>query len=108
MRDGQVAYVVKGYPRLSELFVASEIYRVEQAGVPLRLYSLLDPMEPEPHPLIGRIAVQATYLTQPPPLQGLTLGAFLRQALPRYRRQLVRVARRRPVGLVRGLAAGLA
>ena len=107
MREGCVAYVVKGYPRLSELFVASEIYRVEQAGVPLRLYSLLDPLEADAHPLIGRIGVQPEYLTAPPPLQGLRLGTFLRQALPRYRRQLLRVARRRPLGLARGLAAGL-
>ena len=27
-----VAYVLKGYPRLSEIFIASEIYRLEQAG----------------------------------------------------------------------------
>ena len=33
-----VAYVLKGWPRISELFIASEIYRLEQAGLPLRLY----------------------------------------------------------------------
>ncbi len=34
-RPGTVAYVLKGFPRISETFVASEIYRLEQLGVPL-------------------------------------------------------------------------
>ena len=29
----EVAYVLKGWPRISELFIASEIYRLEQAGL---------------------------------------------------------------------------
>ena len=33
-----VAYVLKGYPRLSELFIASEIHRVEEQGVAVRLF----------------------------------------------------------------------
>src|SRR3712207_7304715 len=37
---GRVGYVLKGYPRLSEVFITSEIYRVERLGVPLRLYVL--------------------------------------------------------------------
>jgi len=37
MRDGaaatgRVAYVLKGYPRLSEVFITSEIYRLERRG----------------------------------------------------------------------------
>ena len=31
--SGAVAYVLKGYPRRSELFIASEIWRLEQLGV---------------------------------------------------------------------------
>ena len=34
----RVAYVLKGYPRVSELFIASEIHRLEQLGVDLDLY----------------------------------------------------------------------
>ena len=35
--QGTVAYILKGYPRLSEIFITSEIYRLEQLGVKLRL-----------------------------------------------------------------------
>ena len=45
-----VAYVLKGYPRLSELFIASEIQRLEQLGVPLRLFVLKPPDEDAPPP----------------------------------------------------------
>jgi glycosyltransferase involved in cell wall biosynthesis len=107
MREREIAYVVKGYPRLSELFVASEIHRVEQAGVGLRLYALLDPGETFTHPLIDKIAVRPVYLTETPPLRGLRLRTFLRLAVPRFAGQLLRVARRRPLGLVRGLTAGV-
>ena len=45
-----VVYVLKGYPRMSELFIASEIWRLEQRGVPLRLYVLKPADEPTRHP----------------------------------------------------------
>src|SRR2546428_10072371 len=35
---GTIAYVLKGFPHLSETFIASEIYRMERAGLRLRLY----------------------------------------------------------------------
>ena len=38
--EGRVAYVLKGYPRLSEVFITSEVYRLERLGVALRLYVL--------------------------------------------------------------------
>ena len=42
--NGSVAYILMGFPRVSETFIASEIHRVEQAGVPLRLY-VIKPVE---------------------------------------------------------------
>ena len=35
-----VAVVLKGYPRLSETFIAQEIHSLERAGVDLQLVSL--------------------------------------------------------------------
>ena len=50
-----VAYVLKGFPRRSETFIASEIHRVEQLGVPVRLFVLKPADEPDRHPVVGRI-----------------------------------------------------
>ena len=33
-----IGYVLMGYPRVSETFIASELLRVERAGVPVRLF----------------------------------------------------------------------
>src|SRR3954453_20478765 len=42
--QGTIAYVLKGFPRLTDTFITSEIYRLEQIGLPLRLY-VLKPLE---------------------------------------------------------------
>ena len=40
---------------ISELFIASEIYRLEQLGLPLRLYVIKPADEAERHPVVDRI-----------------------------------------------------
>ncbi len=52
---GRVAYVLKGYPRLSEVFITSEIYRVERLGVPVRLYVIKAADEDVHHDVVRRV-----------------------------------------------------
>ena len=55
--NGSVAYILMGFPRVSETFIASEIHRVEQAGVPLRLFVIKPVEEREQghdHPVLRR------------------------------------------------------
>ncbi len=40
---GTIAIVLKGYPRLSETFIAQEILALERRGFALRIYSLRHP-----------------------------------------------------------------
>jgi glycosyltransferase involved in cell wall biosynthesis len=65
---GSVAYILMGYPRVSETFIASEIHRVEQAGVPLRLY-VIKPVEGREqghrHPVQDAIRATPEYLPDP-------------------------------------------
>ncbi len=56
--------VLKGYPRLSETFVAQELAGLEQAGLTLSLYSLRRPTDTERHPIHDRIAAAVTYLPE--------------------------------------------
>ena len=70
--NGSVAYILMGFPRVSETFIASEIHRVEQAGVPLRLYVVKPVEEREQghrHPVLDAIEAQPEYLPDP---KGLT------------------------------------
>jgi glycosyltransferase involved in cell wall biosynthesis len=108
---GTVAYVVKGFPRLSETFIASEIYRLEQAGVPLRLY-VLKPVESHertaPHALVGRIQARPVYLPATSGLSGVSRTRWLARNVPSFLPALRRTARRRPLGLLRAGSAALA
>ena len=104
----EVAYVLKGFPRLSELFIASEIHRLEQAGVPLRIYVIKPPDEDVRHPVVDRIGAPRSYLPATTSLSQTTLRAWLSANLPAFRPALVRVACRRPVGLARAVGFTLA
>jgi len=101
-----VAYVLKGWPRISELFIASEIYRLEQAGLNLRLYVIKPPDESETHPVVERIAAQPEYLPPTTSLSNTPFARWLRENLPPFLPALGRTARRHPAGLAR--AAGMA
>ena len=61
---GPVAFVLKGYPRLSETFIAQEIRALERRGLDIRLYSLRHPTDPTVHPVHGEIAAPVSYLPE--------------------------------------------
>ena len=75
-----VAFIVKGYPRLSETFIAQEIYNLEQRGLDIQIYSLRPPREPDRHPVHENIQAPIVYL--PERLRDaprLVAGALIRQ-----------------------------
>jgi glycosyltransferase involved in cell wall biosynthesis len=61
---GPVAFVLKGYPRLSETFIAQEILALERRGIELHLYSLRRPADADVHPVHADIAASVTYLPE--------------------------------------------
>ncbi len=100
-----IGYVLMGFPRVSETFIASELLRVEQAGVPLRLF-VVKPVEDRErelrHPVVDAIQATPQYL---PDAASLTkpLHRWRRADLEPFLPSLRRVARRRPLGLARAL-----
>jgi glycosyltransferase involved in cell wall biosynthesis len=104
----EVAYVLKGWPRISELFIASEIYRLEQAGLPLRLYVIKPQDEAQTHPVVDRIQAPTEYLPPTTSLSATTLAAWLRENLGPFLPALRRTARRHPAGLARAAGRALA
>src|SRR5262245_65061297 len=71
--EAAVAYVLKGYPRISELFIASEIYRLERAGLPLRLIVIKRGEEAFHHPVVDRIQARPVYLPPTAPVSDVPL-----------------------------------
>jgi len=61
---GAVAFVLKGYPRLSETFIAQEILGLERAGLDIRLFSLRHPTDRATHPVHGEIGAPVCYLPE--------------------------------------------
>lgn len=60
----KIACIVKGYPRLSETFIAQEIHALEQAGIDIILYSLRQPTDPSVHPIHEKIRARVHYLPE--------------------------------------------
>jgi glycosyltransferase involved in cell wall biosynthesis len=63
-REQRLAVVLKGYPRLSETFIAQEILGLEARGIALDLYSLRHPTDPSVHPVHREIKAAVTYLPE--------------------------------------------
>lgn len=59
-----VAFVLKGYPRLSETFIAQEIKGLEDRGLDVRIVSLRHPTDPATHPVHDEIRAPVTYLPE--------------------------------------------
>ena len=59
-----VAVVVKGYPRLSETFIAQEILALERRGIELVIVSLRHPTDPFTHPVHAEIRSPVHYLPE--------------------------------------------
>jgi glycosyltransferase involved in cell wall biosynthesis len=59
-----VAVLLKGYPRLSETFIAQELLTLERRGLALRLYSLRRPTDKAVHPVHREIAAPVDYLPE--------------------------------------------
>jgi glycosyltransferase involved in cell wall biosynthesis len=59
-----VAFILKGYPRLSETFIAQEIRALEGFGLAIRIVSLRHPTDPVQHPIHREIRAPVTYLPE--------------------------------------------
>jgi glycosyltransferase involved in cell wall biosynthesis len=60
----KIAVLLKGYPRLSETFIAQEILGLEQAGLDLVLYSMRHPTDTKRHPVHDEIRAPVRYLPE--------------------------------------------
>ena len=57
-----VAFILKGYPRLSESFIAQEILGLERRGLDIQIVSLRRPTDTQMHPVHLEIKAPALYL----------------------------------------------
>jgi glycosyltransferase involved in cell wall biosynthesis len=63
-RGGRAAFVLKGYPRLSETFIAQEILGLERRGLDILIVSLRHPTDRSVHPVHREIRAKVLYLPE--------------------------------------------
>ncbi len=64
MTQTPLAVVVKGWPRLSETFIAQELVALEEAGLRFDIWSLRHPTDVKTHPLHDRLHAKVRYLPE--------------------------------------------
>ncbi len=64
MPNPELAIVVKGWPRLSETFIAQELLELEKAGHSFDIWSLRFPTDKKRHPLHDQIKAKVRYLPE--------------------------------------------
>jgi glycosyltransferase involved in cell wall biosynthesis len=92
-----VVVVLKGYPRVSETFIAHELAALEQRGLGLHIASLRHPYDALTHPVHGTVRAGVTYLPE-----------YLYEAPGRVLRAHVRAFARAPRRYLRALGLWLA
>jgi glycosyltransferase involved in cell wall biosynthesis len=61
---GTVAVVLKGYPRLSETFIAQELLALQRRGLRFSIHSLRQPTDKARHPIHAEITAPLSYLPE--------------------------------------------
>ncbi|MEO0620155.1 MAG: glycosyltransferase family 4 protein [Pseudomonadota bacterium] len=82
----KVAVVMKGYPRLSETFIAQELYGLQEAGIDFEIYALRRPHDDARHPVHDAIVAPVHYLPEylrdaPMRVLGAVLHGLLRPGM---------------------------
>ncbi len=60
----RVAFVLKGYPRLSETFIAQEVAALERRGLDITIVSLRQPTDARRHPVHAEVRAPLLYLPE--------------------------------------------
>ncbi|RFC63938.1 MULTISPECIES: glycosyltransferase family 4 protein [Mesorhizobium] len=64
MNNRKLVIVLKGYPRLSETFIAQELRGLEKAGFKLNIVALRRPTDTKRHPIHDEIEAEVHYLPE--------------------------------------------
>jgi len=81
-----IGFVLKGYPRLSEAFIAQEIRALEARGLTIEIFSMRGAREDAVQPAVGAIRAPVRYLPHLPDLGAGALAELLPANLAALRR----------------------
>lgn len=96
----RLGFILKGYPRVSEAFIAQEIFLLEQQGFEIEIFSMRGPRESERQPIVEKIKAPVTYLPE-------YLWPEWKTILQENTKAFVRAPHRWVAGLIRGIFRSL-
>ena len=105
--EGEIGYILKGYPRLSETFILNEIRLLESMGLSLHLFALKRARHHKNHAMVRDIQAAVTYL---PEVTSLTESHFVHWLwvnLPKFFCSHVWLWRLRPQAYLQTLGAAI-
>lgn len=105
---GEVAYVLKGFPRLTETFIANEIHLLEQMGLRLRLYSIKEGERTRVQGVVAKIRAPLTQLPHAGSISERSIAAWLVAHFGRFAQAHGRVLASHPLRYAGALAQALA
>jgi glycosyltransferase involved in cell wall biosynthesis len=76
-----IGFVLKGYPRISETFIAQEIRLLEKQGFEIEIYSMRGPREEMRHPVHEEIRAKVVYLPEGAYWRASVMGPVIRIVL---------------------------
>jgi glycosyltransferase involved in cell wall biosynthesis len=103
-----IGYVLKGFPRISELFIASEIRRIERLGVPLRVFVIKRSDESIRHAIVDEIEAKPEFLPAAGSVSEITLRRWLALYFAAFAPSLWSVLRQRPAAVIHAAALAAA
>ncbi|HEY8461757.1 MAG TPA: glycosyltransferase family 4 protein [Blastocatellia bacterium] len=92
---------------MSETFIANEIYLLEQLGLKLRLFSILDRRDPQRHAVVDAIRAPVHYLPQVTPLDEAPFPVWLSRNSPKFFGGHWRLLKSRPINYARTMLEAL-
>ncbi len=94
--QARVAFILKGYPRISESFILNEIYLLESMGLKLHVFSVKKSNEKKSHQVVDKIQAPVDYLPEDESVTGSTFMHWLRINLPRFLPSHLKLLSQRP------------
>jgi glycosyltransferase involved in cell wall biosynthesis len=82
--NSTVAYILKGYPRISESFILNEIYLLETMNLNLHIFSVKKSDEKKSHKVVDSIQAPVDYLPEDSSATGSSFGRWLWVNFPRF------------------------
>ena len=73
-QERPIAYLVKGWPRLSETFILNEVIALERRNIPLRIFSVKDPNHEPVHAKVAGVRARVTYISLAQHWKAASLG----------------------------------